>query len=194
MLARLDDDAMQFRSDFRALAHALIDPDWHKPPRPHGIATLPPFRAHAHPRRLPFGPLRRMTRLLGSPALRYVFAVGSDEGADFYRLELRPRQDKEFRRGNHYKRYEREARLIRFGNAVLERERIGGTKRGEALDSSAVELGIAASTRSLERYFRQFRLLCQRLGYVPTSLGWMEGLPRFALLDLEGRNSDKSEM
>jgi hypothetical protein len=187
-----EDGARQFRSDFQAIAHAITDPDWHKTPKPHDIAIFPPFRTKDLPRRLPFGPLMRMARLLGLPALRYVFAVSADQGTDFYRLVIRPRLDKEFRRGNHYKRHDQEAKLVRFGNAVLERELFGEAKRSEAMEAAAIELGIVASARSHERYFHQFRMLCEQLGYIPSSNDWMGRPPRFALADLDGRSPDKS--
>lgn len=193
VLSGHNDGAPEFRSDFLSIAHAITDPDWHKPPRPHGIADLPPFRTYAIPRRLPFGPLRRMARLIGANAVRYLFAVGSDQGADFYRLELRQRLEKEFRRSNHYKTHDQEATLIRFGNAVLGLEREGLRTRSEALEAAAQQLGIAASDRSHERYFHRFKMHCERLGYVPSSLNSIDRPPKFALADLVRRTSDKPQ-
>ena len=86
-----------------------------------------------------------------------------------------------------------EAPLTRFGNRVLERERVGDARRSDALEAAAIELGIVASARSHERYFQEFRLLCERLGYVPSPLDWMGGRPQFALADLDRNKSAKSE-
>ncbi len=185
--------ARLFIRDFQAIAHAITDPVSHKLPEPHGIADLPPFRTYAARRRLPVGALRRMARLIGVDSLRYLFGVCSEQDSDLYRLELRPRLDKEFRRGNYYKKYDEEATLLRFGNTVLMLERDQWLTRNEALAAAARQLGIAAgSARSHERYFYQFRRLCELRGYVPSSLGLMMP-PSFALADLSGRPSDKPQ-
>lgn len=187
------DKAHQFREDFGRLARAIVDPDWHKPPKPHGDPRLPPFRTTALSRRLPFGPLRRMAKLIGPHSLRYVFLVGSDDYADLYRVELRRRLDKEFRHGNHYKRSGNELDLIAFGHAVLTIERDQGSARGEALELAAESLNMTASKRTLERDFKRFRQICERRGYVPHPNEWMGSRPYFSLGDLDGRASDKPE-
>lgn len=186
------DKAHQFREDFGRLAHAIVDPDWHKPPKPHGDPRLPPFRTTALPRRLPFGPLRRMAKLIGPHSLRYVFLVSSDDYADLYRVELRRRLDKEFRHGNHYKRSGDELDAIAFGHTVLTIERDQGTPRGEALELAAEFLNMSASKRTLERDFQRFRQICEKRGYVPHPNEWARSRPCFSLDDLDGRTSDKS--
>lgn len=187
------DTAGRFRYDFLTLAHAITDPDWHKPPKPHKNPNLPPFRTYPIPRRLPFGPLRRMAKLIGPQALRYLFDVGSESGAEFFRLELRRRLDKEFRDGNHHKQYGHELDLIRFGNAVLQLEQNSGLRRSESLEAAAQRLDMAASRRTLERHFREFRKLCQRLGYVRHPSEWSKAVPQFSLRDLDARAPDKPE-
>lgn len=187
------DEAHQFIEDFGSLAHAIVDPDWHKPPKPHGDPRLPPFRTTALPRRLPFGPLRRMAKLIGLQSLRYVFLIGSDDYSDLFRVELRRRLDKEFRDGNHYKRYGDELDVIRFGNEVLDIERDQGTSRGDALERAAEALNMSASKRTLEREFQRFRSLCEGRGYVPSPLEWIGFRPSFSLRDLDGRAADKPE-
>jgi hypothetical protein len=188
------DLSRQFRDDFEALAFSITDPDWHKAPKPHNNPKLPPYRTHALPRRLPFGPLRRMARLIGPQSLRYLFQVGSDQGADYYRIELRPRLDKEHRTGSRHKRFDHEFDVIEFGNLVLRIERNDSQiSRGAALEAAANRLRIPASGRTLERRFQDFRRLCERAGYVVDVWQRANASPEFSLADIDARPSDKSQ-
>lgn len=144
-------------------------------------------------RRFPFGPLRRMAKRVGPKALRYIMEVGSHQSQEFFRLELRPRKDKEFGRDNLYKRLGEDLDLIRFGHAVLTIERDTGVTRGQAYEVAAQAMTLkVASGRSFERYFQQFKSLCKIMGYVPHPLEFTGSSPCFSLDDLDGRTSDKS--
>jgi len=188
------DHSRQFRSDFAALAFAITDPDWHKPPKPHSNPNLPPLRTYPLPRRLPFGPLRRMAKLIGPHSLRYLFQVGADQGGDQYRLELRPRLEKERHNAKLHKAVSREVDALVFGNNVLRLERDKGLARSAALAEAAERLGVIASSRTLERRFNDFRKDCHRKGFVPTDRLWARwATPEFRLCDLEGRPTDNPQ-
>lgn len=184
------DHARQFRRDFALLAHAMNEQDWQKPPKPHRNPLLPPYRTHPLPRRLPFGPLKRMAKLIGPEALRYVFDLGSETSSEFFRLVLRPRLDKEYPKGNEFKRYRHQANIVRFGNAVLSFEHDAGFSRSEALEAAAQAVGVPGSLRTLERYLREFRDHCLTCGYVPHPQQELGVFPQFSLGDLDGRASD----
>lgn len=198
LLSGIDPDASVFIRDFKAISHSLNDQLEGWSPKPHGIPMFPPFRKAVMRQSLPFGPLRRMARRVGIDELRYLFEVGSDNAMDPYRLIIRPRFDKEFSRGNRYKRHDQRADKIEFGNRVLEleRDKSGCEKFGrtEALQLAGAECGLkAASSRSFERYFSDFRTICTELGYVPHPLEAFGHAPMFALADLDGRASDKAQ-
>lgn len=182
--AGVDAATQQFMRDFSQLAFAITEPDWHKPLPPHGIDGLPPFRTEPIPRKLPRGPLKRMARMLGIGPLRYLRLVGTDDYQDAYRLVLRQRLDKEYRRGNHYKAHRKGANLIRFGNEVLSLKEEGVPTLEKALETAASQLGYGASLRTLERRFRAFRNHCLKLRYVPSPSEWMGAPPKFSLDDL----------
>lgn len=184
-LAGDDQAAILFIRDFQAIAHALTDELQRRNLRPRENPIFPPFRVNAAARRLPFGPRR-----IGLVQLQYIFEVGSDKAMDPFRLLVRPRLDKEFSRGNRYKRHDHRAGKINFGNRVLEIER-GNVGRTEALERAGGECGLkVSSTRSFERYFHDFRAICMELGYVPHPLEALGHPPTFALSDLDGRSSD----
>jgi len=189
--ARDLDRARQFRRDFALLAHAMNELDWQKPPKPYRNPLLPPYRTHPLPRRLPIGPLKRMAKLIGPEALRYVLDLGSETGSEFFRLILRPRLDKEYPEGNEFKRYRHHANIVRLGNAVLSFERAARVSRSEALEAAAQAVGVTGSLRTLERYFREFREHCLNCGYVPHPQQELGALPQFSLCDLDGRSPDK---
>lgn len=198
LLTGIDPDASVFIRDFKAISHSLNDKLEGRPPKPHGIAMFPPFRKTVVRQSLPFGPLRRMARRVGIDELRYLFEVGSDKAMDPFRLIIRRRLDKEFLRGNHYKRHDQRADKIEFGNRVLEleRDKSGCEKFGrtEALQLAGAECGLKASSpRSFERYFSDFRTICTKLGYVPHPLEAFGQTPMFALKHLDGRSSDKAQ-
>lgn len=185
--------AILFIRDFQAIAHALANEFPARRLGSHGNPIFPPFRANAAAHRLPFGPLRRIARRIGLDVLRYLFEVGSDEATDPFRLVVRPRLDKEFSRGNRYKRHDQRAAKIDFGNRVLEIER-GNVGRTEALERAGNECGLTvSSTRSFERYFQDFKVICMKLGYVPHPLEALGHPPAFALADLDGRASDTAQ-
>jgi hypothetical protein len=188
-----DPAAILFIRDFQAIAHALTDELQRRNLRPHEDPIFPPFRVNAAARRLPFGPLRRIARRIGLAQLHYIFEVGSDKAMNPFRLLVRPRLDKEFSRGNRYKRHDQRAGKIDFGNRVLEIER-GNVGRTEALERAGGECGLkVSSTRSFERYFHEFRAICMELGYVPHPLEALGHPPVFALSDLDGRSSDTAQ-
>lgn len=186
-------DIQQFKSDFAELAFAIIEPPRRKTTKVRGTGGLPKRRKAMAPRPIPFGPLRRMAKRVGPNALRFIFEVGSHQSQQFFRLELRPRKDKEFAGGNLYKRLGEDLDLIRFGHAVLTIERDTGVTRSQAYEIAAQAMTLkAASGRSFERYFQQFKRLCIRMGYVPHPLQFTGSSPCFSLDDLDGRTSDKS--
>ena len=186
-------DIQQFKTDFAELAFAIIEPGRRKAAKVRGTAGLPQLREAMSPRRIPFGPLRRMAKRIGPKALRYIMEVGSHQSQEFFRLELRPRKHKEFGGDNLYKRLGDDLDLIQFGHAVLTIERDTGVTRGEAYEIAAQAMKLEASSgRSFERYFQQFKSLCKRMGYVPHPLQFTGFSPCFSLDDLDGRTSDKS--
>lgn len=198
LLSGNDPDAAVFIRDFKAISHSLNDKLERRPAKPHGISMFPPFRKTVVRQSLPFGPLRRMVRRVGIDELRYLFEVGSDNAMDPYRLIIRPRLDKEFSRGNRYKRHAQRADKIEFGNRVLELERDKSScekfGRMEALQLAGAECGLKASSpRSFERYFSDFRTICTKLGYVPHPLEAFGHAPMFALADLDGRYTDTEQ-
>lgn len=185
-------DIAQFRADFAELAFATIKAPRRKTAKGRGTVGLLQLDKAMAPRRLPFGPLKRMAKRVGPRALRHIMEVGSDQSEEFFRLILRPRKDKEFGGGNLYKRLGEDLDLIRFGHAVLTIERDTGITRDKAYEVAAQALTLkAASKRSFERYFQQFKSLCKSLGYVPHPLEFTGSSPCFSLNDLDGRTSDK---
>lgn len=189
-------DARQFETDFTALAFAIIALS-QPTPTPTNTRTndgLTPLKRATLPRRLPLGPLRRMAMRVGPKVLRHIMAVGSDQSQEFFRLELRKRLDREFPKGNLYKRLDHDIDIIRFGHEVLTIERDCNIARGKALERAAESLRMtAASMRTLEREFRRFKRLCRLMGHVPHPLAHLGHRPCFALRDLDGRTTDKSE-
>lgn len=187
-------DFHQFETDFAALAFAIIPPSKPKSAKAPGNGGLFQLKRVSGPRRLPFGPLRRMAKRVGPKVLRYILEVGSDQSEEFFRLELRRRLDKEYPKSNLYKRLGEDLDAIRFGHAVLTIERETGVTRGKAYEIAAQAMTIrAASGRSLERDFQQFKRLCKRIGYVPHPLEGTGSRPCFSLRDLDGRATDKPE-
>lgn len=186
-------DIQQFETDFAALAFAIIAPSQPRTAKVRERGALPQLKRVPGPRRLSFGPLRRMAKRVGPRALRYIMKVGSDQSMEYFRLELRARLDKEFPQGNFYKRLGEDLDVIRFGHAVLTIERDTGVTRGKAYEIAAQAMTIkAASGRSLERDFQRFKRLCRRIGYVPHPLQSTGSRPCFSLNDLDGRTSAKS--
>jgi hypothetical protein len=164
-----DPAVKQFEADFALLAQSVIDPARHGQPIPHN---------------LPRGPLKRMAKLIGFGPLRFLLNVGSDRFRTDYRIVLRPRLDKEYPRGNHFKKHRDQSDLIWFGNTVLGLKRESVLIKDKALESAALQLGQSASLRTLQRRYQAFRLHCQELGYVPSPSEWNGRPPQFSLADL----------
>lgn len=125
-------DIHQFETDFAALAFAIIAPSQPRTAKVRERGALPQLKRVPGPRRLPFGPLRRMANRISPRVLRYIMKVGSDQSMEYFRLELRVRLDKEFPQGNLYKDLGEDLDAIRFGHAVLTIERDTGVTRGKA--------------------------------------------------------------
>lgn len=175
-----DTPAHQFRKDFEQLAFGLLDSDWHLPPEPHANPKLPPFRTYPLPRRLPFGPLRRMARFFGIEVLEYLIELGSDQpkqirrfqrhnSAPEYKLDLRFRKDNEFPDlGFRRRAWNRELDLAWFGSLVLKYED-QGRARGTAQRLAAQQMGKNyrfKSDRTLIRMFGEYAKLIQRRSHM----------------------------
>lgn len=143
----------------------------------------------------PFGPLLRVARLVGPGTLRMLASMAAERGNSRYRIELRPRMDSEYRRGNVGKRVRTRQAAIEFGNRVLSLERTENLGRGLAMERAAEELNAVAAARTQERQWRAFCRLCRKLGYVPSVLDHLGFPPAFALSDLvpPNRRSGLSE-
>jgi hypothetical protein len=185
--SQVDDEATkQFRQDFEQLAFYFVNQDWHLPPEPHNSLQFAPFRTTPIPRRLPFGPLRRMVRFFEIEILKYLLRMGSDESFARYRLVLRDRLLTEMPDAGARKTSTiRNVKIIEFGNLVLGYEN-AGIARGHALRMAATEMGrffTNKNDRTLFRWFKEFARLCQRRGYVLESgIGLLgRAKPRFPL-------------
>jgi hypothetical protein len=155
-----DPQVDQFKRDFGALAFKIVDQDWHKPLNPCGESSLQGLRTEPLPRRLDFGPLRRMARLVGIGQLRVVFQQGHPNSQGSYRLELRARLKKEYPDGRQRRdKIELDQKLMTFGLEVLRLE-ASGSNRITALNNVTVHAG---SLRQRQRKFAEFAELVRSL-------------------------------
>lgn len=126
----------------------------------------------------PIAALLRMARLVGKSNFQYL-CFQFQPGVGAFEIAAKERRDASF---------EQRQQIVQFGNRVLEIE-TAGTKRQDALNQAAVELGIVRSERMLQYRFGEFVKIASRAGYVPHPFDGIGGLPRIrhALQSLQGK-------
>jgi hypothetical protein len=155
-------------------------------------ASGPPIYIEVLPRRLPFGPLRRMARAVGFKELRHIFWLTRPVGHHSLRIDVSERLPSEKPdNGEQDRRIGRQISAERFGNAVLAYE-AKGSGRDEALNNAAEKLNLPSrSKRSLERRFQEFQTLMRKRGFVGDHMPGTLGLPRFGLRALKAKPGRK---
>jgi hypothetical protein len=172
---------VQFSEDLEGILCRLTGIAW--PPGPLIMSGRTLSASRAERARLPIGPLKRMTKLVGIASLRHIFQVGDPKSSEFFRLLVRLRLDVEYPHGNHFKEEDRYRTLISFGNYVVEARKAGHPHQPSYL-MAASKCKMAKSQRQLERIYSEFRQLCIEISRVPHPLEPFGFLPQFMLDDL----------
>lgn len=178
----------QFQADFEVLASKLINEDWFKPPRPHKNSNFPPFRSDELPKKLDFGPLRRMAKLIGTREMRYIFDLGKPDSYSTLQLTISARKiPMTDERRKKTKQIDRRITALRFGNLVLELEE-EGLSRTAAMLEARDRLRLAVSDeRSLQRIFADFRKLVLDQGFIPALFETSPFPPKYSKKDLAAK-------
>ncbi len=155
-------------------------------------ANEPPVYIEKLPRPLPFGPLRRIARVIGFKELRYFFWLMQPEGYHSFRIDVRERLPSEKPdNGKLDNRIDREIEVERYGYAVLEYEATG-SGRDEALNKAAEKHALSSSSkRSLERRFQEFKKLMREREFVGDYMPGSFGPLRFGLRALNAKPGRK---